>query len=179
MEKQLVRSLIKKVTYMNEKEYMNASNAILQNIIEVPEFQHAQKVFIFISKYPEPFTRDIIAFCFMARKEVYVPILRNGEMFLSKYNPADELKVVEFGLKEPINAVPVDVMPDIAIVPMVAFDDNKNRLGHGKGYYDRYLENKDIYKVGICFARYGIPNLQVEKHDIPMDMVITEEGYLL
>ena len=113
MEKQLVRSLIRKVTYMNEKEYMNCSNAILQNIIEVPEFQHAQKVFIFISKYPEPFTRDIIAFCYMARKEVYVPILRDGEMLLTRYYPTDELKIVEFGLKEPVDAVAVDVLPDM------------------------------------------------------------------
>ena len=179
MEKQLVRSLIKKVTYMNEKEYMNSSNAILQNIIEVPEFQHAQKVFIFISKYPEPFTRDIIAFCYMARKEVYVPILRDGEMLLARYYPTDELKVVEFGLKEPVDAVAVDVVPDIAIVPMVAYDDNKNRLGHGKGYYDKYLTGKDIYKIGICFSRYGIPNLKCDEHDVPMDMIITEEGYIL
>lgn len=179
MEKQFVRSLIKKVTYMNEKEYMGCSNAILQNLIEVPEFQHAQKVFIFISKYPEPFTRDIIAFCFMARKEVYVPIIRNGEMFLTRYRPTDELKVMDFGIKEPVDAQIDNVKPDLAIVPMVAYDDNKNRLGHGQGHYDKYLKGKDIYKIGICFSRYGIPNLKCDKHDVPMDIIITEEGYVL
>ena len=179
MDKNTIRSLIKKVTYMNEKEYMNCSNAILYNLIDVPEFQHAQKVFIFISKYPEPFTRDIIAFCFMAKKEVYVPFLRDGEMYLTRYLPTDELKVVEFGLKEPVNAVKADVLPDIAVVPMVAFDDNKNRLGHGKGYYDKYLANKDIYKIGVCFSRYGIPALECDEHDVPMDIIITEKGYIL
>ncbi|MBQ4072811.1 MAG: 5-formyltetrahydrofolate cyclo-ligase [Clostridia bacterium] len=164
---------------MNEKIYVNCSNAILYNLLEVPEFQHAQKVFIFISKYPEPFTRDIIAFCFMAKKEVYVPIIRNGEMLLAKYNPTDELVVATYGIKEPLNACPVEVMPDIAIVPMVAYDDNKNRLGHGKGYYDKYFANNDVYKIGICFSRYGIPNIDCDEHDVPMDMIITEEGYLL
>lgn len=179
MEKGLIRSLIKKVTYMNEKVYMSYSNMVLTNLIEVPQFQHAQKVFIYISKYPEPFTRDIIAFCFMAKKEVYVPILREGEMFIARYNPTDELKIVQFGLKEPINATPSFEIPDVAIVPMVAFDDNKNRLGHGKGYYDRYLKDKDIYKIGICFSQYGIPNIDCDEHDIPMDMIITEDGYIL
>ncbi len=179
MDKTTIRSLIKKVTYMNEKVYMNCSNAILYNLIEVPEFQHAQKVFIFISKYPEPFTRDIIAFCFMAKKEVYVPIIRDGEMYLTRYNPTDELEVASFGIKEPVNATPIDVLPDVAIVPMVAYDDNKNRLGHGKGYYDRYLKDKNICKIGICFSRYGIPNIECDAHDVPMDMIITEEGYIL
>ncbi len=179
MEKELIRSLIKKVTYMNDKVYVAYSNAVLNNIIEVPEFQHAQKVFIYISKYPEPFTRDIIAFCFMARKEVYVPILRDGIMYLARYYPTDELEVKSFGIKEPINAIPTDVKPDLAIVPMVAFDENKNRLGHGKGYYDKYFANNQMYKIGLCFSQYGIPNIKCDKHDVPMDMIITEQGYIL
>ncbi len=179
MEKSLIRSIIKKVTYMNEKVYMSYSNMILANLIEVPQFQHAKKVFIYISKYPEPFTRDIIAFCFMSRKEVYVPILREGKMYIAKYKPTDELRVVEFGLKEPTNATPSCENPDVAIVPMMAYDENKNRLGHGNGYYDRYLKDKDIYKIGICFSQYGIDKIACDEHDIPMDMIITEEGYIL
>ena len=100
-------------------------------------------------------------------------------MYLTKYNPTDELVVANFGIKEPVGASPVDVVPDIVIVPMVAYDDNKNRLGHGKGYYDKYLADKNIYKIGLCFSRYGIPNIECDEHDVPMDMIITEEGYLL
>ena len=157
---------------MNEKVYVNCSNAILYNLIEVPQFQHANKVFIFISKYPEPFTRDIIAFCFMAKKEVFVPIIRNGEMYLAKYNPTDELEIASFGIKEPVNAQPVDVLPDVAIVPMVAYDDNKNRLGHGKGYYDKYLKDKNIYKIGICFPFQMVDNVPTECTDIKMNEII-------
>lgn len=179
MDKNTIRGLIKKVTYLNEKQYVSCSNAILYNLLEVPEFQHAQKVFIFISKYPEPFTRDIIAFCFMSKKEVYVPFMRNGEMLITRYYPTDELIVGNFGIKEPINAESIEIQPDVAIVPMVAYDDNKNRLGHGKGHYDKYFSKNEVYKIGICFSRYGIPNIDVEEHDVPMDLIVTEEGYVL
>ena len=179
MDKQEIRQLAKKLPWLNEKQYTNASNAILLNLIDVPEFQHAKRVFVYISKYPEPCTRDIIAFCFMSKKKVYVPIIRDGEMYISELKMDDDYVVASYGIKEPVNAVKSLDVPDVAIVPMVAFDDQKNRLGHGKGYYDRYLKDKDMYKIGICFSRYGIPNLPIDENDVPMDMIITEAGYIL
>ena len=64
---------------------------------------------------------------------------------------------------------------DLIIVPGVIFDREKNRLGYGKGYYDRYLSNKDIYKIGICFSDQVIDLLPSESHDIKMNIIITEK----
>jgi 5-formyltetrahydrofolate cyclo-ligase len=66
-------------------------------------------------------------------------------------------------------------------VPLLAFDKNKNRLGYGKGFYDRYLKkylkkNKKILTVGIAFSFQEYKNLPVNKNDYKLDYIITEKG---
>ena len=66
---------------------------------------------------------------------------------------------------------------DLAIIPGVSFDRKGNRLGRGKGYYDRLLNKLNVYKIGICFQfQLTEPGLPTEDSDIPMDEVWTENG---
>ena len=60
------------------------------------------------------------------------------------------------------------------IVPGLLFDKNNNRLGYGGGYYDRFLANNNIYKIGICFSNFLVDKIIIDKNDIKMDEVITE-----
>ncbi|MDA3778950.1 MAG: 5-formyltetrahydrofolate cyclo-ligase, partial [Bacteroidales bacterium] len=64
---------------------------------------------------------------------------------------------------------------DIIVVPGVAFDDNMNRLGRGKAYYDKLLHNCKAKKIGICFNFQIINKVPVDKHDITMDLVISDK----
>ncbi|MFH1540881.1 MAG: 5-formyltetrahydrofolate cyclo-ligase [Elusimicrobiota bacterium] len=61
------------------------------------------------------------------------------------------------------------------IVPGVAYDEKCNRLGFGKGYFDRFLKTKKVMKIGLAHSFQIVKKISVSKNDIPMDFVITEK----
>ena len=67
---------------------------------------------------------------------------------------------------------------ELIIVPAVAFDRNGNRLGRGKGFYDRLLQTTSATKIGVGYDFQLIEEIPAEPHDIPMDMVITQKHYI-
>ena len=82
-----------------------------------------------------------------------------------------------YGILEPVNAKQIDKNEiDKIIVPMVAFDEQRNRMGHGKGYYDRYLKDYQGMKIGVAFECQKFSHLDVYPHDIPMDMIMSEDA---
>lgn len=83
----------------------------------------------------------------------------------------------QYGILEPVNAKVMDKNKiDKILVPMVAFDEQKHRMGHGKGYYDRYLKDYQRMKIGVAFECQKLPQLDVYPHDIPMDIIISEDA---
>ena len=96
-----------------------------------------------------------------------------------QWSKNDVLTVNEFGMLEPIKIKAK--IPDIIIVPMLAFDKEKFRLGYGKGYYDRYLKKyikqyKDTITVGVAFSFQKHNKLPINKNDVKMDFILTEKG---
>ena len=91
----------------------------------------------------------------------------------------DVLFVNKFGLLEPVKSQ--IKVPDIMLVPILAFDKNKYRLGYGKGYYDRYLKKylqqfKNIFTVGVAFSFQRHHKLPINQNDVKLDFIITEKG---
>ena len=68
------------------------------------------------------------------------------------------------------------VVPDLLLIPALAFSKKGERLGRGKGYFDRYLENFSGLKIGIGFELQLFDRIPVEEHDILCDMLITEKN---
>jgi 5-formyltetrahydrofolate cyclo-ligase len=93
------------------------------------------------------------------------------------YAEGDELKPHAMGLLEPHPSAPT-VDPDILLVPLLAFDRERNRLGYGGGYYDRtigaLLARKPLVTIGIAYASQEVAKVPVGPHDICLDKVITE-----
>lgn len=77
------------------------------------------------------------------------------------------------GIHEPKDAREVEHL-DVLLIPLVAFDEQCNRLGHGGGYYDRYLEHFQGLKIGIAHECQKVDNVFIEAHDIPLDMIVSE-----
>lgn len=97
----------------------------------------------------------------------------NGEMEFHKVSWA--LLSREFmGLK--LNKGFPLVKPKVVIVPGLAFSRRGARLGRGKGYYDRYLGEHSVYKIGICWEGQIFEEVTIEEHDVPMDAVITDQN---
>ena len=105
---------------------------------------------------------------------------KNNNMDFYEWSFKDLLKVSNRGIPEPIKKN--KVYPDILIVPLVGFDNNKFRLGYGGGFYDRYLNKylntfKNIMTVGIAFSFQKYHKLPVSKDDVKLNYVLTEKGF--
>ena len=91
----------------------------------------------------------------------------------------DILLVNKFGILEPIKSKAK--VPDIILVPVLAYDKNKYRLGYGKGFYDRYLNKylkrfKNILTIGVAFSFQKYHKLPINQNDVKLDFIITEKG---
>ncbi|MGV8997109.1 MAG: 5-formyltetrahydrofolate cyclo-ligase [Parvibaculaceae bacterium] len=97
-----------------------------------------------------------------------------------KWERGDILVPGPFGILEPKSDAPL-VMPDIVIVPLLAFDASGHRLGYGGGYYDRSLallraRNHAILAIGLAFAAQEVTHLAHEPNDQALDWIVTERG---
>jgi 5-formyltetrahydrofolate cyclo-ligase len=141
------------------------------------------EIMIYVSKDPEVETQGIIADLLAAGKRVIVPIIERETctLRLSYLNDLSVLVPSTFSVPEPIGheipARPADV--EVVVVPMLAYDQNGNRLGYGAGYYDRFLERyPHPVKIGIAYACQEVAHLPAEPNDVTMDYIVTETAVI-
>ena len=136
--------------------------------------------------YPSSYELNILKILdveFFKKFYFSLPIIEeNNSMNFYQWKKRDVLLVNKFGIPEPIRSY--KVRPDIFLVPLLAFDTNKNRLGYGKGFYDKFLNEyikwqKDILTVGVAFSFQKHHNLPVKSNDFKLDCVITEKGLIV
>ena len=104
-------------------------------------------------------------------------IKTNSQMNFFKWSTSDPLITNIFGIPEPISKK--IMYPDIILVPLVAFDNNLNRIGYGGGFYDRYIskikKNKKVLTIGLAFSFQKVRRIPINKHDIKLDYIVTEK----
>lgn len=159
------------------------SNKILEQLLTVEEFVKSKCVSIYLSFGNEVDTFLIVEWLKQNNKSVVVPYTEKKEINLTPVYIEDideDTTLSPFGYPEPIiervkKAKLEEV--DFVIVPGVAFDDSKNRIGYGKGYYDQYLSgfNPEIKFAGLAYDFQLLDSIPTEQHDIRMDMIITEK----
>ena len=101
-------------------------------------------------------------------------IKKKNQMNFFKWSFKEPLTINKFGIPEPV--ADKILSPDILLIPLVAFDENLNRLGYGGGYYDRFLskiKKKKIYKIGLAFFFQKVKKIPVKSYDIKLDFIIT------
>ena len=97
-----------------------------------------------------------------------------------KWKFHDPLEVNKFGFLEPkVNGK--GIKPDIVVMPILAFDKFLNRIGYGKGYYDKFLNNyinkkKDVLTIGLAFSFQRYKKLPISKFDVKINYILTEKG---
>lgn len=108
-------------------------------------------------------------------KRILLPVVTGDDLELRLYTGPEDLTVGAYGIEEPTGALFTDYSAiDLIVVPGVAFDRDGNRLGRGKGYYDRLLPRiPSAYKIGICFPFQVVDEVPAEPFDIRMDEIIT------
>ena len=113
--------------------------------------------------------------------EISLPVIKkNFQMDFYKWSFSDPMKINQYGIPEPSSKK--KIYPDIILIPLVAFDNNLNRLGYGGGYYDRVIEKlsrkKKILKIGLAFSVQKVNNVPVTRNDKKLDYIVTDK-YIL
>ena len=147
---------------------------------EIYERSQTIHCFLTIDKNGEVETAPLLHRMIRDGKRVVVPRTLRGQTELEHllYEGDKQLKISRLGIPEPETGelVPVDEL-DLVLVPMLAGDRQKNRLGYGQGYYDRFLAGSPAIKAGLLFEMCLSPDpLPVNSHDVPLDYLITEQG---
>ena len=113
------------------------------------------------------------------KKHFYLPRVNGVNLDILPYDRS-RLELGAFHLEEPVgDALPDPSEIELIVVPAVAYDRRGNRLGRGKGFYDRLLSTTNATKIGVGYDFQLVDEIDVEPHDIPMDMVITQTEVLL
>ena len=112
-----------------------------------------------------------------------LPVIRSKEkMTFVKWDLMDALSVNKYGMLEPV-CKKKSLIPNVALVPLLAFDQYNYRLGYGKGYYDKFLSrylklNKNILTIGVAFSFQKYNKLPISKFDVKLDYILTEKGII-
>lgn len=153
------------------------------NLINFKAFQNAKTVFCYVSLKDEVSTDLIIKSALFYGKQVAVPCCKDdkGNMEFYLINSLSDLKIGSFGIREPdidkcimLN----DFDNSVCIVPAVCFDKHGNRLGYGKGYYDRFLNLFTSCSIGLCYNDFVLDEIPVDDFDKQVDYIITEKGII-
>ncbi len=152
------------------------SVAIIARLKQEKHIIQAHTLLLYSALPDEVQTQDLLDELVNQGKTVLLPrVLNSSDMELRRYTGKQDLEPGAYGILEPIGELFTDYNKiDVAIIPGMAFDTQGQRLGRGRGYYDRFLAKlaSPVYKIGVCFPWQIVDAIPVEDNDIPMDMVI-------
>ncbi|MBS1203161.1 MAG: 5-formyltetrahydrofolate cyclo-ligase [Proteobacteria bacterium] len=181
------RQEIRKVIRQHRRELSSGQQAhfaqqAAARMMAYPPIVMAHTVALFLSFDGELDTQPLIEQLWRSGKRVYLPVLHPfspGNLLFLHYHPHSELVINCLKIQEPKLDVR-DVLPlnqlDVLVTPLVAFDEQGQRLGMGGGFYDRTLQNWRAYNlqpVGYAHDCQGVQALPVEEWDIPLPAVVT------
>ena len=135
--------------------------------------------------YPYNYEVSVLNFLNDANKKKYVTSLpkikKKNLMIFKNWNFRDPLYVNKYGILEPKNDKK-EIIPELILVPLLAFDKKFDRIGYGKGYYDRYLKKiskkKKVIAIGIAYSFQRYSNIPNNKFDYRLDYIFSEKGFI-
>ena len=156
-----------------------ASENITKRFLSGEVYKNSEKIFIYVSVKHEPDTLTIINDALKNNKKVYVPKCANNNMLAVRINGMKNLITGKLGILEPENYYET-IEPenlDLIIVPCLSASLNGKRLGHGMGYYDKFLSVGNIREKTICFCfkRMLCGEIPMNENDVYMKSILTEE----
>ena len=173
MEKKELRTLIKTLKRQHTKEQLfEQSQKILVKLEQHPDFVKAHSIMLY-SALPDEVQTQAFLEKWHLKKQIILPTVVGDDIIPVEFGKDTTFAVGDFNILEPQNE-PYTGGFDLIVVPGVAFDRQGNRIGRGKGYYDRFLcQHLDVKRIGICFDFQLVDEVPAEPFDIRMDEVIT------
>lgn len=178
IEKKELREKIKQIKeFMTKEEVETSDKLIEEQLMTLNEVMEAKTIFCFVSMEDEIDTKEIIKKLLSMGKIVGVPKCESkNNMKVYRIKSLEDLEKGYYNIEEPKSYCetikPEDI--ELAIIPATACDKNKNRIGKGAGYYDRYLSNQSFLKVVLCREKYLVDKVPTQENDVAMDIIVTE-----
>lgn len=181
-KEQIRKRIIHNRNQMASEEVAQKSSLIAQKVLKTPEYEEADNILLYADYRHEVMTREIFDDALLHKKRAFFPKSKeDGTMEFYQVVSVKQLESGYKGIKEPI----VDERylyrfqrneDTLMIVPGVAFDMKGYRVGYGKGFYDRFLQDKrQITAMGLGFSNQIVEEIPHNQYDIRMDKIVTEE----
>ena len=178
--KQALRHIMKERRKELDPAYCHtADERIRAAVLALPVYRTADRLFVYVSMPGEPDTRALIAAALEAGKRVYVPKCPDRKtMLAARIGDLAELAPGRLSIPEPgtISEIASAEELDLMLIPCVTACRDGRRLGHGAGYYDRFLQSGHGLKICLCYGRMLSETLPAGPMDVRMDAVITEDA---
>jgi 5-formyltetrahydrofolate cyclo-ligase len=171
----------KKALINRKKNYFKISSHFFNPLIKFLKKQKKINTSNLSIYYPSNFEVNVLGLSQLIKKiKILLPITKpNNQMKFVEWQYLDPLKVNKFGMLEPCVRKKT-LVPDFMLVPLLAFDSNNNRLGYGKGFYDKFLNkflrSKKITTIGVGFSFQKHNKIPVSNLDVKLDYILTEKG---
>lgn len=179
MKRSLRKKIVLKRDLLSPEEIKIKSNFIVKDVLASEEYIKSKRLFCFLSFGSEVDTEEILRDA-LKTKEVYVPYINKTDdlMYPVLIKDLNNFIINKFGIREPEfdeKAIIPDEF-DLVIVPGVSFDREGWRIGYGKGYYDKFFKKYNVKnKTAVAFDLQLVDKVSFEDHDIPVDLIITED----
>ena len=170
----LRNKIINKLKSQDSESIRKSSELIIRNLMNNTHFRDAEVVLLYHSLSFEVNTHRLIE-QIAASKIILLPETNKSGIRLRRYQPDRNLRKGIMDIMEPTGDYFDDYKKiNVAVISGIAFDRYGNRLGHGKGYYDKLLAQlSNVYKIGLCFSFQFVEELPVAENDIKMDIILT------
>ncbi len=174
----------KKYLLIRKKKYFKIKSNFFNPLLKLIKKKIKKRKINIFGYYPASFEVDVLEVLNTSLTKnlvLFLPVIdKNNNMNFHKWKKNDILRINRYGMPEPAIFSKYQ-LPDIVMVPLIAFDNDNNRLGYGKGYYDQYLgkflkKNRNIITIGIAFSFQKYPKLPTTKNDVKLNYVLTEKG---
>mgnify|MGYP004447358323 CR=1 FL=1 len=174
MEKEELRKAMRRQkAALSDAEKLAQAAAVWRKVETLTEFQRAQNILLYHSLADELTNHDFLEkWC--GKKNIFLPKVDGDDLLIIKYTGTN-LVPGAFNILEPCGeSVSPDII-DVIVVPGVAFDRMGNRMGRGRGFYDRLLAATHATKIGVAFSCQIVESVPTDAHDIAMDFVVTDD----
>jgi 5-formyltetrahydrofolate cyclo-ligase len=152
-----------------------ASSRIRDNLRKIDFYRHAEIVGAYYSIGSEVQTHDLLQEFFNQGKEIALPRVDKNDLVFKKISSFSDLELGNFSIMEPKEKCETVRNLDVVLVPAIVLTVEGYRLGYGFGFYDRYLKNRELKKIGLSYAKQVLKTFPHDDYDVRMDCIVTED----
>lgn len=168
---------------IDHQSWKEKTKLIIDKVQDLAQFKEADIIHSYVSMNDrkEVGTYLLIKHMLLNGQKVAVPVTNftDGTLSHSLLTDLSDLKQNKWGVKEPNTVNEIDIsLLDMIIVPMSAADKSGNRLGYGKGFYDRFLSQSTAFKAGLVFSEFLFEEIPTEPFDEKLDAIITDRDVI-